>query len=115
MNGSHYLRSFTRVLVLLLYAAPVVRAMEQPTSAPAVPAGSATLPPAETSTVTQGRRGRFGAPERGVYKARITPHWFQNDTRFWYRNDLKGNTKEFILVDAEKGTRQPAFDHEELG
>jgi dipeptidyl aminopeptidase/acylaminoacyl peptidase len=88
--------------------------MEQPTSAPAVPAGSAALPPAETNTVTQGRRGRFGTPERGVYKARITPHWFQNDTRFWYRNDLKGNTKEFILVDAEKGTRQPAFDHEKL-
>lgn len=48
----------------------------------------------------------------GIYKAQITPHWFKNNTRFWYRNDLKGGAREFILVDAEKGTRQPAFDHE---
>ena len=60
------------------------------------------------------RRGRFGAPERGVYKSRITPHWFQNDTRFWYRNDLQAGAKEFIVVDAQKGTRQPAFDHPRL-
>jgi len=60
------------------------------------------------------RRGRFGAPERGVYKSRITPHWFQNDTRFWYCNDLQAGAKEFIGVDAQKGTRQPAFDHPRL-
>src|SRR4051812_24266481 len=58
------------------------------------------------------RRGRFGGPERGVYKAQITPHWFQNNTRFWYRNDLRDGAKEFILIDAEKGTRQPAFNHQ---
>src|ERR1035441_1691233 len=68
----------------------------------------------QVDTTTQQRRGRFGAPERGVYKARINPHWFQNDTRFWYRNDLKGGAKEFILVDAERGNRQPAFDHQKL-
>jgi len=50
----------------------------------------------------------------GVYKDRITPHWFAGDTRFWYRNDLKGGTREFVLVDAEKGTRGPAFDHAKL-
>jgi hypothetical protein len=60
---------------------------------------------------TQQRRGRFGGPERGVYKAQITPHWFQNDTRFWYRNDLRDGAKEFIVVDAEHGVRKPAFDH----
>ena len=68
----------------------------------------------QVDTTAQQRRGRFGAPERGVYKARINPHWFANDTRFWYRNDLKGGAKEFILVDAEAGTRQPAFDHQKL-
>lgn len=47
----------------------------------------------------------------GVYKAQITPHWFANNTRFWYRNDLPNGAKEFILVDAQSGTRQPAFDH----
>ena len=62
----------------------------------------------------QQRRGGFGQPDRGVYKARITPHWFTNNIQFWYRNDLRGGAKEFILVDAEKGTRQRAFDHEKL-
>src|SRR6185437_16920614 len=41
-------------------------------------------------------------------------HWLGNNVQFWYRNDLAGNKKEFILVDAEKGTRQPAFDHQKL-
>lgn len=60
------------------------------------------------------RRGRFGGPDKGVYKAQINPHWFQNNSRFWYRNDLRGDTKEFIVVDAEHGVRTPAFDHEKL-
>lgn len=49
-----------------------------------------------------------------VFKDRIATHWFRNGTRFWYRNDLHHGGKEFILVDAERGTRQPAFDHERL-
>jgi dipeptidyl aminopeptidase/acylaminoacyl peptidase len=61
----------------------------------------------------QQRRG-FGQPDRGVYKARIAPHWFTNNAQFWYRNDLRNGAKEFILVDAEKGTRQRAFDHDKL-
>lgn len=61
----------------------------------------------------QQRRG-FGPPDRGVYKARITPHWLTNNVQFWYRNDLRGDVKEFILVDADKGTRQRAFDHDKL-
>lgn len=61
----------------------------------------------------QQRRG-FGPPERGVYKAHIVPHWFTNNMQFWYRNDLRGGAKEFVLVDAEKGIRQRAFDHEKL-
>jgi len=63
---------------------------------------------------SQTRRGRFGGSERGLYKAQITPHWFQENTRFWYRNDLRDGAKEFIVVDAEHGTRQPAFDHSKL-
>jgi dipeptidyl aminopeptidase/acylaminoacyl peptidase len=53
-------------------------------------------------------------PVAGVYKAQITPHWFQNNTRFWYRNDLRGGAKEFILVEAEQGQRKEAFDHKKL-
>ncbi len=69
---------------------------------------------AQTNTTTQARRGRGGAPERGVYKARLVPHWFASDTKFWYRNDLRGGASEFILVDADKGIRQPAFDQDKL-
>jgi dipeptidyl aminopeptidase/acylaminoacyl peptidase len=63
--------------------------------------------------MTAQRRRGFGAPERGVYKARINPHWFEDNTRFWYRNDLRDG-KEFVVVDAEHGTRLPAFDHQKL-
>jgi dipeptidyl aminopeptidase/acylaminoacyl peptidase len=49
-----------------------------------------------------------------VYKAQITPHWFQNNARFWYRNDLRAGAREFVVVDAEQGTRKEAFDHKKL-
>jgi dipeptidyl aminopeptidase/acylaminoacyl peptidase len=49
-----------------------------------------------------------------VFKLTLTPRWFDGGKRFWYRNDTKDDTKDFVLVDVEKGTRQPAFDHEKL-
>jgi len=49
-----------------------------------------------------------------TFKMRISPNWFDGDTKFWYRNNLAGDTKEFILVDAEQGTRRPAFNHRRL-
>jgi dipeptidyl aminopeptidase/acylaminoacyl peptidase len=61
-----------------------------------------------------GRRPQRFGPAGPVYKAQITPHWFHDNTRFWYRNDLRGGTREFILVDAERGTRTAAFDHTRL-
>jgi dipeptidyl aminopeptidase/acylaminoacyl peptidase len=60
------------------------------------------------------RRPQRPGPAGPVYKAQITPHWFHDNTRFWYRNDLRGGTREFILVDAERGTRAVAFDHAKL-
>ena len=51
---------------------------------------------------------------RRVFRDRITPHWFAGNTHFWYRNDLRGGAKEFVLIDAARGTRQPAFDHAKL-
>jgi dipeptidyl aminopeptidase/acylaminoacyl peptidase len=65
----------------------------------------------ELSPRAWSRRGRR---VQGYYKARITPHWFNDNTCFWYRNDLKDDTREFILVNAERGTRRKAFDHEKL-
>jgi dipeptidyl aminopeptidase/acylaminoacyl peptidase len=53
-----------------------------------------------------------GAPQpAGIYRQTVEPRWFDGDSKFWYRNELKGRTKEFILVDCEKGERKPAFDH----
>ncbi|HLX63950.1 MAG TPA: prolyl oligopeptidase family serine peptidase [Planctomycetota bacterium] len=52
----------------------------------------------------------FAAQDARVYRDRIDAHWFAGGQRFWYRNDLPGGKREFILVDAEKGTRAAAFD-----
>ncbi len=63
----------------------------------------------------QPQRGpRPGAEDARVFKARISPHWFDQNRRFWYRNDLAGGAREFILVDADRGSREPAFDHQKL-
>src|SRR5262249_31072516 len=42
------------------------------------------------------------------------PHWFFDNKKFWYRNDLRDGMKEFVVVDAERGTRELAFDHSKL-
>jgi dipeptidyl aminopeptidase/acylaminoacyl peptidase len=55
-----------------------------------------------------------GQAKGKVFKAAITPHWFADNSRFWYRNDTRDNTRDFVVVDAEKGSRQPAFDHAKL-
>lgn len=49
-----------------------------------------------------------------VYRADIEPHWFDGNTRFWYRVQTGGASYECVLVDAEAGTRKPAFDHARL-
>jgi len=49
-----------------------------------------------------------------VYRERIEPHWFAENGRFWYRNDLRDGAREFVLVDAVKGERTPAFDHAQV-
>jgi dipeptidyl aminopeptidase/acylaminoacyl peptidase len=68
-----------------------------------------------TSADAQQRQPQRGQREaQRVYKARIVPHWFQNNARFWYRNNLPGSAQEFILVDAERGARAAAFDHAKL-
>jgi dipeptidyl aminopeptidase/acylaminoacyl peptidase len=68
----------------------------------------------EVLTQTPRARSQRQRTVRGYYKARITPNWFNENNFFWYRNDLKDNTKEFILVNVEQGIRRMAFDHEKL-
>jgi dipeptidyl aminopeptidase/acylaminoacyl peptidase len=62
------------------------------------------------STPATAQRGGFGPPP-GVYKATLTPHWFADDTKFWYRNALKEGTSEFVVVESATGKKAPAFDH----
>lgn len=47
-----------------------------------------------------------------LYRHRVSPNWIDATDKFWYRNDLAGGAREFILVDAGNGQRTPAFDHE---
>jgi dipeptidyl aminopeptidase/acylaminoacyl peptidase len=80
---------------------------------PVSPAGdeSYSSPQQQQQQQQRGRGRGFGTRVEGMYKAQVTPNWFANNTKFWYRNNLSGGTREFILVDAERGTRERAFDH----
>jgi dipeptidyl-peptidase-4 len=49
-----------------------------------------------------------------VYRDVVIPHWFAGTNRFWYRVNVAANEREFILVDAVVGKREPAFDHARL-
>lgn len=59
---------------------------------------------------TASAQGRGG----GVYRMQVDANWFDGGDRFWYRNDLHEGRREFILVDAVRGERRPAFDHQRL-
>jgi dipeptidyl-peptidase 4 len=49
-----------------------------------------------------------------VFRDRVQPNWLPGNNQFWYQVKTGRQTHEFILVDAEKGTRNPAFDHARL-
>ena len=49
-----------------------------------------------------------------VYKEHIDPHWSEDNSHFWYRNDLAGGQREYVLVDVVAGQRRTAFDHARL-
>ncbi len=108
----------TRPIILGLVLAPVSTIMwasiplPNHASGPAAAIATAHAAPDDLQESPQ-RRGPQG-PMRGVYKAQVLPHWFADGTRFWYRNDLRDRQREFIVVDAEKGSRERAFDHEKL-
>ncbi|MBL9170878.1 MAG: prolyl oligopeptidase family serine peptidase [Verrucomicrobiales bacterium] len=52
--------------------------------------------------------------ENKVLNLRIEPRWLTNQARFWYRRELAGGNSQFVLVDAEQGTKVLAFDHARL-
>jgi dipeptidyl aminopeptidase/acylaminoacyl peptidase len=47
-----------------------------------------------------------------VYRSGVRPNWISGE-RFWYRVTTAQGS-EFVLVDPEKGTRAPAFDHAKM-
>ena len=49
-----------------------------------------------------------------VYKSKINPQWSEDNSHFWYRNDLPKGAREFIFVDVVKGERRLAFNHKKL-
>ncbi len=54
------------------------------------------------------------AQQPRLYRDTVEPHWFRNNTRFWYRVDVSSQQHGFILVDAVAGTRRTAFDHKRV-
>jgi len=46
-----------------------------------------------------------------VFIKHVNPNWSADSDRFWYRNDLSTDRREFVLVNTSKGERQLAFDH----
>ena len=92
------------VVVLLLLPTGVARSQACPEPSTALRA------------VAKGRGGTLQDYQRAVkirstfnklaFKTRVEPHWIADSARFWYRNETRQG-KEFILVDAEKGTRGP--------
>ncbi len=64
--------------------------------------------------VANAQSNHHDAPGR-IYRDSVAPHWFAcpdgTTNQFWYRIDLPDNGREFILVDAARGTREAAFDH----
>ena len=75
---------------------------------------STSLPAQGTKADYERSRGLRRLTANKVFKSRVKPNWLADNVRFWYRNDLADGMCEFVLVDAVKGTRQPAFDHEKM-
>lgn len=49
-----------------------------------------------------------------VYQRQLTAHWQEDGEHFWYRRDGSGGVREYVLVDALRGSRELAFDHARL-
>jgi dipeptidyl-peptidase 4 len=50
---------------------------------------------------------------QAIQNLTLTPTWI-SDAKFWFRHDGPRGEREFVLVDAVKAERTPAFDHAKL-
>ena len=97
----HSIHICTFVVVLLLLPTGVARSQACPD-----PSRGGTLQDYQRAVKIRSTFNKL------AFKTRVEPHWIADSARFWYRNETRRG-KEFILVDAEKGTRGPAFDRRE--
>src|SRR3989449_7732610 len=94
-------RNILNLTVLILVIAPPVMAQQ-------------TDPPRTLSASDYARAEKWMPYNTNplVFRSGVRPTW-QADDRFWYRITTAEGS-EFLLVDAAKGTRAPAFDHAKL-
>ena len=91
-------------LAFLVWSSADAHAAEhEPYRVDAVPAEAYDRAVALTTVAVQGT----------VKNPSVTPHWLPGGEAFWYRRDA-GDGTEYVLVDADTGSRRPAFDHEAL-
>ncbi len=58
--------------------------------------------------------GLDAATRNKVFRARVDPIWAEDGASFWYRVATGPRSHAFVFVDARRGERRPAFDHERL-
>ncbi len=49
-----------------------------------------------------------------IVRDSVNPQWTEDGQRFWFESKAGHGQREFWLVDAVQGTRQPLFDHQQL-
>ncbi len=74
---------------------------------------SATVLNAQTTLTDYKRADSLFKNNERVYSANIQAAWIPESHNFWYIN-FTAKGKEFLLVNAEKGTKTPAFNQEKL-
>jgi dipeptidyl aminopeptidase/acylaminoacyl peptidase len=49
-----------------------------------------------------------------LYKMRVQANWQASGNSFWYSNNGKDSTLEYVYVDVLTATKRPAFDHQRM-
>lgn len=86
---------------------------------PIAAASHATLPAYQPSAEEILQRYRRAAEldslaRNTVFKTTVQAYWQADQKHFWYRNNGKDSSMEYVYVDATAGKKGPAFDHEQL-
>ncbi|QDV74923.1 prolyl oligopeptidase family serine peptidase [Botrimarina mediterranea] len=105
-------RNLASILILLSGSAIDAWSLP-PTGKPISPRGASLgdLPIVDVAPAANQTGRNAGDRDARVYRQHVRPHWVAGNNLFWYRNDLADGAREFVVVDALKGVRSPAFDH----